>query len=469
MSKLWGGRFQGATDPLMEQFNASIHFDKRLSAVDIQGSKAYAQALERSGLLTADEAATMAKGLDAVLKEWETGTFELKLPADEDIHTANERRLSEIIGSAVAGKLHTGRSRNDQVATDMRLWLRGAIDELRALLVDYMAVASDRAEAEIDVILPGYTHLQRAQPIRWSHFLLSYVFAFQADLERLDALRHHVNQLPLGSGALAGNPFNVDREFLAQALGFDRVIPNSLYGVSDRDFVAEFLFVASTIMTHISRLAEDLIIYSSAEYGFVTLADAYSTGSSLMPQKKNPDSLELLRGKCGRVFGGMAGFMMTYKGLPSTYNKDLQEDKEPMFDAYDTLHGSIRILTAVIATLKIHPQRMRAALTADMLATDLADYLVRKGVPFRATHHVAGEAVKLAEDRGCSMADLTLADFKSLHAEFEKDVVDVFNFEASVDRRTSIGGTARARVVDQIALVRAFVAKRAEAGQKASK
>ncbi|KAJ2844707.1 argininosuccinate lyase, partial [Coemansia brasiliensis] len=348
--KLWGGRFSGETDPLMEAFNESIHFDRRMYAADIQGSQAYAKALLKKGILTSEEQQTLDKGLQSVLQEWQANTFELR-PGDEDIHTANERRLGELVG-AVAGKLHTGRSRNDQVATDMRLWLRDEVTRMIGFLRQVIEALTFRAEQDIDVLMPGYTHLQRAQPIRWSHLLLSYAFWFQQDTMRLEQFMPRINQLPLGSGALAGNPFQVDREWLAQELGFSSVTPNSLYGTSDRDFVAEFLFHCSMTMIHISRLAEDLIIYSSAEFGFVQLADAYSTGSSLMPQKKNPDSLELLRGKCGRVFGGMSGFMMAYKGLPSTYNKDMQEDKEPMFDAVDTLSGSLQITAAVVATLK---------------------------------------------------------------------------------------------------------------------
>lgn len=349
--KLWGGRFSGATDPLMERFNESIHFDRRLHKADIQGSQAYAKALLSQGILTKQEQETLHQGLSDVLSEWQTDQFQLR-PGDEDIHTANERRLGELVGE-VAGKLHTGRSRNDQVATDMRLWLRDEVTSMVGYLRDLVGALVERAENDIDVLMPGYTHLQRAQPIRWSHFLLSYAFWFRQDAERLEQFLPRVNQLPLGSGALAGNPFQVDREWLAQELGFSSVTPNSLYGTSDRDFVAEFLFHSSMTMLHISRLAEDLIIYSTAEFGFIQLADAYSTGSSLMPQKKNPDSLELLRGKVGRVFGGMSGFMMTYKGLPSTYNKDMQEDKEPMFEAVDTLSGSLQITTAVVATLKV--------------------------------------------------------------------------------------------------------------------
>ncbi|KAJ1821757.1 argininosuccinate lyase [Coemansia sp. S610] len=446
--KLWGGRFSGETDPLMEAFNESIHFDRRMYAADIRGSQAYAKALCRQGILTADEQQALDSGLSAVLAEWQAGKFEIR-SGDEDIHTANERRLGEIVG-AVAGKLHTGRSRNDQVATDMRLWLRDEVEALLGFMRELVGALVERAQRDVDVLMPGYTHLQRAQPIRWSHFLLSYAFWFQQDAQRLEQFLPRLNQLPLGSGALAGNPFQVDREWLAQELGFSSVAPNSLYGTSDRDFVAEFLFHGSLTMIHISRLAEDLIIYSTAEFGFVQLADAYSTGSSLMPQKKNPDSLELLRGKSGRVFGDMTGFMMTYKGLPSTYNKDMQEDKEPMFDAVDTLTGSLQITTAVIATLKINADKMKQCLTGDMLATDLAEYLVRKGVPFRQTHHISGAAVKMAEDRGCQISDLSVSDLKTLHEAFEDDVLLVWNFEKSVDNRSSIGGTSRVTVQAQI-------------------
>lgn len=440
---------------MMDAFNASIGFDKRLYAADITGSKAYAKALQKVGILTQSELDTLLEGLTKVQSEWESGTFKIQA-GDEDIHTANERRLGEIIGS-VAGKLHTGRSRNDQVATDMRLWLRDECTKLAQFLKELIKVLVDRAEREIDAIMPGYTHLQRAQPIRWAHFLLSYAWSFQTDYNRLTQLTSRVNQLPLGSGALAGNPFNIDREFLAKELNFEGILMNSLYGVSDRDFVAEFLSWGSMTMIHISRLAEDLVCYSSGEFGFVSLADAYSTGSSLMPQKKNPDSLELLRGKSGRVFGQFAGFLMTYKGLPSTYNKDLQEDKEPMFDAVDTLNGSLQITAGVLATLTIHPQKMKAALSYDMLATDLAEYLVRKGVPFRETHHIAGAAVKLAEDRKTLLPNLSLSDFKSLHVSFEEDVKDVWSFESSIEKRCSLGGTSKKTVVGQIKVLREWL------------
>ncbi|KAJ3088551.1 hypothetical protein HK102_008505 [Quaeritorhiza haematococci] len=448
MAQLWGGRFTGKTDPLMEAFNASLSFDKRMWKADIAGSIAYAKALQKVSILTESECNTLVEGLTAVGKEWEAGTFETK-PSDEDIHTANERRLGELVGT-VAGKLHTGRSRNDQVATDMRLWLREEARTLAKYLKDLIKVFIQRARSEIDVLMPGYTHLQRAQPVRWSQWLLQYAWNLQMDLERLEQLIRRINLLPLGSGALAGNPFNIDREFLATELQFDGVIQNSLFGVSDRDFVAEFLFWSSMVMIHLSRWSEDLIIYSSAEFGFIQLADAYSTGSSLMPQKKNPDSLELIRGKSGRVFGEMSGFLMTLKGLPSTYNKDLQEDKEPMFDAADTLSGCLQIATGVLSTLKINRDEMYSALTMDMLATDLAEYLVRKGVPFRETHHIAGRAVRLAEERGVSMGQLELEDLQKLHPSFAEDVKQVWDFERSTENRTALGGTSKAAIMKQL-------------------
>lgn len=455
-TKLWGGRFTGATDPLMEKFNASIGFDHRLWQADLQGSKAYAAALARAGIITDAEMEEMGTGLDDVAAEWAAGTFVLQ-PGDEDIHTANERRLTELIG-AVGGKLHTGRSRNDQIATDVRLWLRGEIATLHDYLTQLIAVAVARAEAEIDLLMPGYTHLQPAQPIRWSHWLLSHVWMWQRDVQRLDDLLVRINLLPLGSGALAGHPFAIDREALAAELGFAGVTPNSLDAVSDRDFIAEFLFWASLTMVHLSRLGEDLIIYSSREFGFVTLADAYSTGSSLMPQKKNPDALELLRGKAGRVTGDLTGLLMTLKGLPSTYNKDLQEDKEPLFDAVDTLGAVLQIANGVIATLTPNADQLRAALASEMLATDLADYLVRKGVPFRETHHVAGAAVALAERRGVDLAALTVGDLQGLHPAFEDDVTQVWDFTQSVEQRNATGGTSRRAVLAQIAALQAWLA-----------
>ncbi|KDR81506.1 hypothetical protein GALMADRAFT_239494 [Galerina marginata CBS 339.88] len=450
--KLWGGRFTGKTDPLMHAFNQSLKYDQRMHAADIRGSIAYSKSLTLAGILTKEEEEQITRGLQAIGKEWENGIFEIKAD-DEDIHTANERRLSELIGP-LGGKLHTGRSRNDQVATDMRLWLLDEVEIAQKHLKALIRVLVERADNEKDYLLPGYTHLQRGQPIRWSHLLLSYAFSFKNDLDRLRQLIPRISILPLGSGALAGNPFCVNREFLAKELGFHSIAENSLWGVADRDFIAEFLMWSSLLMTHMSKMAEDLIIYSTAEFGFVTLSDAYSTGSSMMPQKKNPDSLELLRGKAGRLFGNMAGFMMTLKGLPSTYNKDLQEDKEPLFDTVDNLSACLRIAEGVVSTLEVQGEKMRAALTMDVLATDLADYLVRKGIPFRETHHISGRAVTLAEARGCQINQLTLEDFKSLNEEFDQDVFDVFDFEASVERREAIGGTSRAMIGRQISVLR---------------
>ena len=454
--KLWGGRFTGKTDPLMEQFNASIVFDKQMWRVDLSGSQAYARALERAGLLTAAEAEQIVDGLEQVAGEWARGEFTI-VEGDEDIHTANERRLTELIGS-VAGKLHTGRSRNDQVATDVRLWLREEIAHLRRHQRDLIATAVERAAEEIDILMPGYTHLQPAQPVRWSHWLLSHVWAWQRDASRLDELAARVNVMPLGSGALAGNPFAIDRVRLAEDLGFAGITYNSMDGVSDRDFIAEFLFWAALTMIHLSRLAEDLIVYSSHEFGFVTLADAYSTGSSLMPQKKNPDALELLRGKSGRSMGQLTGLMVTLKGLPSTYNKDLQEDKEPLFDAVTSLSGSLQIACGVLSTLTINPPFMRAALVPEMLATDLAEYLVRKGVPFRDAHHVAGAAVQMAELQGIPLSELDLTDLQKLHGAFDADVADVWSFERSVERRDVDGGSSRRSVLAQIAHLRTWLA-----------
>ncbi|KAH9821299.1 L-Aspartase-like protein [Melampsora americana] len=453
--KLWGGRFTGATDPIMHEFNQSLSYDKRLYKADISGSIAYAMCLSRAGILSAEEADVIKRGLKEVETEWENGTFK-PTADDEDIHTANERRLSEKIGK-VAGKLHTGRSRNDQVATDMRIWLMEETEKIMYYLKDFITVITQRAEQEIDVLMPGYTHLQRAQPIRWSHFLMSHACAFTSDLSRLQDMVPRISVLPLGSGPLAGNPFSIDRELLLNDLRFNNLSVNSMHAVSDRDFVAEFLFWCTMTMIHMSRFAEDLIIYSSAEFGFVTLSDAYSTGSSIMPQKKNPDSLELLRGKSGRTFGQLSGFLMTLKGLPSTYNKDLQEDKEPMFDAADTIGSALRIFEGVITTMKINPNKLAGALSPDMLATDLAEYLVRKGVPFRETHHISGSAVKMAEQMGVPLSQLTLAQLQTICPLFTQDVADVFDYEKSVERRDVYGGTSRSAVLKQIERIRQSV------------
>ncbi|BGP30447.1 argininosuccinate lyase [Rhodotorula toruloides] len=449
--KLWGGRFTTGTDPLMWEFNQCLSYDKALYAVDVAGSKAYALALSRTTppILTSHELSEIHRGLDQVQSEWESGTFEIKQD-DEDIHTANERRLSEIIGKDVGGKLHTGRSRNDQVATDMRLWLAQEVQRDIEWIQGVVGILAVKAEEWIDHLAAGFTHLQRAQPIRFSHFLLAHAHSFASDLDRFRDLLPRISVLPLGSGALAGNPFCVDRELLRNELGFQSIGGNSMQSVADRDFVAEYLFVCSLLMVHISRFAEDIIIYSSSEFNWLVCGDAYSTGSSIMPQKKNPDACELLRGKSGRTVGQLAGFLTTLKGLPATYNKDLQESQEPMFDAAVTVGKSLRILQGVVSTLKIFPENMKKSLTPDMLATDLAEYLVRRGIPFRETHHISGSCIRLSEQRGVPLSALSLEDFKSVSPHFGDDVHDVFNFETSVERRDAKGGTSRRAVLEQV-------------------
>lgn len=456
-TKLWGGRFTGDIDPVMQKFNASISYDKRMWEEDIMGSLAYVKAIEKIQLVTSEECEKICSGLKEIHKEWENETFEIK-PADEDIHSANERRLKEIIGP-VGGKLHTGRSRNDQVATDMRLWLKKAIHNIKDFLKQFISVIVNRAKLEIDVLMPGYTHLQRAQPIRWSHWLLSFGWMLQRDLERLMEVEKRVNKLPLGSGAIAGHPFNVDREFLAKELGFAEITGNSSDSVSDRDFILEFMFCGSMVSTHLSRWAEDLILYCTKEFNFVHLSDAYSTGSSLMPQKKNADSLELIRGKSGRIFGYCSGFMMTVKGTPSTYNKDFQEDKEAMFEVYDTLTGILQVATGVLSTLTINKEKMYEALSPDMLSTDLAYYLVRKGVPFREAHSLSGKCVALAENKSCLLTNLTVKELKSVCDHFDDDVQEVWNYTNSVEQYNCNGGTGKKSVIWQIDQLSEWLAK----------
>ncbi|GFG32115.1 hypothetical protein Cfor_06885 [Coptotermes formosanus] len=348
-TKLWGGRFSEETDPLLEKLNASIAYDKRMWYEDIQGSQAYAHALQRAGFLTEGEEQAIQEGLTMVSQEWTLKKFKLH-QSDEDIHTAIERRLKELIGLPAA-KLHTGRSRNDQVATDMKMWLKSRLNTLKKYIQHLTQIMVERANAEVGILMPGYTHLQRAQPVQWSHWLLSHAWYLKEDCERLLQLQERMNVMPLGSGALAGNPLSINRSLLAKDLGFAKLTYNSMNAVGNRDFIAEFLFWASLTALHLSRLAEDLILYSSKEFGFVTLSDSHSTGSSLMPQKKNPDSLELIRGKSGRIYGNNCGFMMVLKGLPSTYNKDLQEDKQAMFDTYDNLESVLQVAMGTIKTL----------------------------------------------------------------------------------------------------------------------
>ena len=445
---LWGGRFARATGELMRRFNDSLGFDRRMYAADIRGSIAYAGALARARLISAEERDQLAAGLEQVRAEFEASAFHVEA-GDEDIHTAVERRLGELVGP-VAGKLHTGRSRNDQVATDLRLYLLGEMAALSGALVELQSAIIIEAEAHLDVVMPGYTHLQQAQPLLFSHWLMSFFWKFQRDQERLAGVARRTSALPLGAGALAGNPFGLDRQALAAELGFRTVTENSVDAVSDRDFVVELLAWAALVQVHLSSLAEDLILWSSREFGFVQVDDAYTTGSSLMPQKRNPDSLELLRGKSGRMVGHLTGLLTTLKGLPSAYNKDLQEDKEAVFDALDTLALELPIAAGVIRTLKVNAARMAAALDDAMLATDLADYLVRKGVPFRQAHHLVGQVVRRAEQVSVSLQELDLADYQAIHPAFAEDVHRLFDFQQSVAMRDVEGGTAPAAVRAQI-------------------
>ncbi|MCB0007115.1 MAG: argininosuccinate lyase [Anaerolineales bacterium] len=451
--KLWGGRFARETDALVRQFNDSIGYDIRFFQEDIDGSIAWTKGLVKAEILTADEAAAIVAGLEEVRKELIEDRFTVAA-GDEDIHTAVERRMTEIVG-ATGGKLHTGRSRNDQAATDFRLWIMRAIDEIIPVITELQAALIDHAEANLNVPMPGYTHLQHAQPVTWGHFLLSHFWPLVRDKARFVAARHTADELPLGSAALAGTGFPIDRDLLADALGFSRITQNSLDAVSNRDYVADFLYAASMLGLHLSRLSEQLILFSSQEFGFVRLDDAYSTGSSLMPQKKNPDTLELTRGKAGRLLGNMVGLLATIKGLPSSYDKDLQEDKEPVFDTFDTIMVMVPVMTGLIKTLTIRPERMAAQLEPNLLATDLADYLVKRGVPFRNAHHIVGAVVQLAESQNMAMTDFTLEDLEEISEHFGPDVTDVFNFTSSLATRTVTGGTAPAALQAQLTQARA--------------
>jgi argininosuccinate lyase len=455
MGKLWGGRFGTQTDGLMEQFQDSIRFDQRLYRADVRGSQAYARALHRAGLLTADECEAIERGLEQVLQEFETGAFRL-VQTDEDIHTAVERRLSDLVG-AVAGKLHTGRSRNDQVATDTRLYVLEQVDLVHALLTEVQSAIIDRAEAHLGAIMPGYTHLQPAQPILFSHWLMSYFWMLQRDRDRFAGVRRRTSVLPLGASALAGNGFPIDCEALAIDLGFGEIARNSLDAVSDRDFVVEFLFSAALLQTHLSRLAEDLIIWSTPTFGFVEIDERYTTGSSIMPQKRNPDALELLRGKTGRLNGHLVAILTVLKGTPSAYNKDFQEDKEPLFDAVDTLRLALPVTAGVIATLRVRRERMEEALDDGMLATELADYLVTKGVPFRESHRLVGEVVRLVEARGCTLRTLALEAYREIDPRFAEDLYDVLDHKRAVLRRSVPCGTSPSAVTAQIERARALL------------
>jgi len=446
---LWGGRFTQSLDSLAWALNSSLPVDQRMAIQDVDGSLAWADAIHTAGVLSDDEHASISLGLASVREEFSSGRFSF-VPSDEDIHTAVERRLAELIG-ATAGKLHTGRSRNDQVATDFRLWMLQAIPELDSAISDLQSAIVEQAELAGETIMPGYTHLQRAQPILLAHWWLSHYWPLQRDRSRLNDMTARVSVLPLGCGALAGAPFNVDRVALAESLGFAEVSQNSMDAVSDRDFAAEYLFCAAMIGIHLSKLAEQIVLFTSAEFGFLELSDAFSTGSSLMPQKKNPDVFELTRGKAGTLLGLLTGLLATLKGLPSTYDKDLQEDKAPVFQATDTLLAILPVIAGALRTITAKPGRMLAAIDSTMMATDLADYLVGKGMPFREAHSITGKVLRAAEDasRKLKLEEMPIEAYQAI-GPFEADVYQVFDPMKSVEKRNAIGGTSPQSVKNQI-------------------
>ena len=452
---MWGGRFSGGPAKIMEALNASIDFDKRMAAQDIAGSLAHAAMLADVGILTAEEAATIRQGLREILVEIEAGDFTFR-PELEDIHMNVESRLTEKIG-AVAGKLHTARSRNDQVATDFRLWVRDAIDGLDADLQKLQAALIEQAEAHFDTVMPGFTHLQPAQPVTFGHHLLAYVEMFGRDRSRLSDARARLNECPLGSAALAGTGFAIDREQTAKALGFTRPTTNSLDAVSDRDFALEFLSAAAVAAMHLSRLGEELVMWGAPAFGFVTHSDSFSTGSSIMPQKKNPDAAELVRGKMGRIASQFDRLLLTMKGLPLAYNKDTQEDKEPVFEAAEQLSLCLQVTAGMIEELTVHKDKMREACSAGFLtATDLADWLVRElGLPFREAHHVTAAIVQQAQEQGIELHELSLENMQAVEPRITEAIFDVLSVEASVASRTSFGGTAPVRVKESVEAAKA--------------
>jgi len=459
---MWGGRFAAGPAAVMEHINASIGFDRRLYAQDIAASKAHAAMLVRQGIIGAADGAAIQSGLDRVLREIESGRFAFKT-ALEDIHMNVEARLAEIVGDA-AGRLHTARSRNDQVATDFRLWLRDCIDGLDSQIVDLMSALIDRAEQHAATIMPGMTHLQPAQPVTFGHHLLAYAEMLGRDRGRLADARRRLNECPLGAAALAGTSFPIDRDMTARALGFDRPSANSLDAVSDRDFVLEFLSAGAILAVHLSRLAEEIVLWMSDGFRFIALSDAYTTGSSIMPQKRNPDAAELVRGKTGRVVGALNALVLVMKGLPLTYGKDMQEDKEPTFDAADSLSLSLAAMAGMIRDMTVDEDAMRRAASAGFAtATDLADWLVRTlALPFREAHHVTGSLVRLAEQRRCGLAELPLAAMQSVEPRITADVFDVLSVDRSVASRTSFGGTAPENVRRAAAAARETLRKPGE-------
>jgi argininosuccinate lyase len=450
---LWGGRFKGEADPGFAAFNRSFGFDRRLFEVDVRASIAHCQGLAAANVLAPNEAEQISAALKSILERGQAGPGYFDEMDAEDVHSFVEARLVEMVGDT-GRRLHTGRSRNDQVATDLRLWLRAEIDLIAISLTGAQRALLELAEANRAAVMPGYTHLQRAQPILFAHWCLAYFEMLTRDLERLREVRARVNILPLGAAALAGTSYAIDREAVADALGFAEVSRNSLDAVSDRDFCVEFASAASLIMLHLSRLAEDIILYASAEFGFFDLSDAIATGSSLMPQKKNPDSMELVRGKAGRVFGHLTALLTVLKGLPLAYNKDMQEDKEAVFDTVDTVKACLDVTKTVLGNIRLNQERMREAASRGYLnATELADYLVRKGMPFREAHETVGRVVMQAIERGVELNDLSLNDLKSFSSLIDLDVFDALSLEQTLATKSQLGGTAPDQV--EAALLRA--------------
>ena len=450
-NQMWGGRFAAGPDAIMEAINASIGFDQRMAAQDIHGSLAHAAMLGAAGIITDSDSEAIREGLLTVLSEIEAGSFPFRVEL-EDIHMNVEARLKEVIGEP-AGRLHTGRSRNDQVATDFRLWVRDQTDSAILGLEALMSAFLQQAKAGADWVMPGFTHLQTAQPVTWGHHMMAYVEMLARDKSRFEDARRRMNESPLGAAALAGTSFPIDRDMTTKALGFDRPAANSLDAVSDRDFALEYLSCASICAMHLSRFAEELVIWSSAQFRFVTLSDRFSTGSSIMPQKKNPDAAELIRAKIGRIFGANVALMIVMKGLPLTYSKDMQEDKEQVFDAADNLMLALAAMTGMVSDMTANRDSLKiAAASGFSTATDLADWLVRAlGLPFRDAHHITGSLVAMAEAQGCDLPDLSLVQMKSVHVHINAEVFEVLGVENSVASRVSYGGTAPAQVRAQIA------------------
>jgi argininosuccinate lyase len=443
--KAWGGRFRAKTHHLVEAFSGSVGIDRRLYAQDIQGSIAHCKTLGKARVLTAGETRSIVRGLESIKAEFDRGRFRF-LPSDEDIHMAIERRLTELIGP-LGGKLHTGRSRNDQVALDIRLYLREQLDYLSGQMQDFQRVLLAKAKANRSVAMPGYTHLQRAQPVLMAHHLLAYVEMLERDKGRVKDARARLNIMPLGSGALAGSNYPVDRRYTATLLGFPAVTQNSLDAVSDRDFMIEVAAILSIVMMHLSRLSEELIVWSSQEFHFVDLPDAFCTGSSMMPQKKNPDVPELIRGKTGRVYGQLMNLLTMLKALPLSYNRDLQEDKPALFDALDTVQASVQVLTELIRRVKINRESLRRAVSGGgMLATEVADYLVARGVPFREAHAITGRVVRAALEQGRDLTDFSVEELRTFSDRFDRSVMSRLTVMAAIDRKAQLGGTARTRV-----------------------